>query len=149
MDLSGLDLAIVDHLDQIVVGGYPRPAELAKVPKSGGWEDWDAPAGPFTPYLTVWPASAERVPLLLARPNAFVDAEWTIKGASLVPAEAKRLVDAARDRLLHVPVTPPAGLAIVMVRHVSTSGPYPDHDTVPELYVATTTVAMQIQTQEP
>lgn len=143
MDFDLLDQAIVDHLDGHTIGGHARPAGLTKVPDGAGWQGEPGKSA-FKPYLWIDPTDIDRDAVYLDRPHAVYDGEWVIKGVSTVPGEAKQLAGGAAARLLNPPAAP-AGMTITRVRHVGTRGPYPDRDTVPELYVAAATVAIRIE----
>jgi hypothetical protein len=144
VDFDLLDQAIVDHLDGHTIDGHPRPAGLTDVPDGAGWQG-EPGSSAFTPYLWVDPTDIDRDAVYLDRPHAVYDGEWVVKGVSTVPGQAKKLAGGAVARLNDETLTAPAGMAITRVRHITTRGPYPDRDTVPELYVAAATVAIRVQ----
>lgn len=144
MNLADLDAAIVAHLDGLAANSTTVPAALADVPDSGGWQG-EPGSSTWVDYIRVDPNPANRESLRLADAHSLHVCEWVVKGVSLVPGRAKAITDAARTALLDTPLAGvPSGLAITMKRHVSTTGPYPDFDTVPELQVSAATVEMAV-----
>lgn len=143
MNFDEFDQAVADALTGIIIGGHARLVGLAEVPTGGGWAG-DAGSSPFTPYLIVWPTDTDRDAQMLADPHAIYDGEWVIKGVSTLATQAKQFAGAAVDALIAAPPVAPDGINIVRLRHVGTSGPYPDHDVVPELHVAAATVAIRL-----
>lgn len=144
MNLADLDAAIVAHVHNITVDGFPRPAELADVPAGAGWQG-EPGSSAFAPYLRVDPTDANRRDLRLANPHSLHLCEWVVKGVSVTAREAKAITDAARTALTESSLSGvPSGLVITMTRHVGTSGPYRDDDTIPELFVSACTVEMAV-----
>lgn len=144
MTFAAFDQVLVDHLDGLIVGGFSRPCGYVDVPTGAGWQG-EPGSSPFADYLTVWPTDSDREPLLLIDPHRYLEAPWVIKAVSIDPTAAKTLGDAARAALITPDLTPPAGLAINWTRISGLRGPYPDHDTVPELHVVAMTFTARVQ----
>lgn len=145
MSLDLLDAALVDLLDDTVVGGHPRPCGYVDVPTGAGWQG-EPGSSAFAPYLTVWPTDSDRRALLLTDPHRYLDVNWVVKAVDIDPTAAKTLAAAARTALIDSPIDPPSGLAINWTRISGPRGPYPDQNTVPPLHVVALTVVARIQT---
>lgn len=144
MNLSGLDAAIVSHVNGVSANSTTVPAALADVPDGGGWQGEPGNSA-WDDYIRVDPNPANRESLRLADAHSLHMCEWVVKGVSVLPGRVKAITDAARTALLDTSLSGvPSGLAVTMVRHISTTGPTPDQDTVPELYVSACTVEMAV-----
>lgn len=146
MNLAQLDQTLVGMLDGRVAAGHPRACGYAAVPAGTGWQG--DPSDSHTPYLAVWPTESSRDALLLSDPHSHLEVPWVIKAVSVDPDQAKRIADDTRAYLATTTVVAPSGLAVNWQRVTGPRGPYPDHDTIPPLFVVAFTVTARLQSTE-
>jgi hypothetical protein len=129
LELSPVDQAIVDHLATLAWPvGYCDPGA------GGGWQGEEGNS-PYRPNLQVWPTTAGYSGKL-ATNHGFTDGEWQIRAVAVTAAKVRQMIDVVHDRMLNVPIAVPAGIAVVKLAPVTTSGPREDNTVVPPLMYA-------------